>query len=201
MDILLVLSEEDDEEQQGEVHHLTYPLAFLDAWSFVDSVFRLWRLLSQMRGIARTTYTRGLFDHLSQYEDLRHGIQHLEGTIIRRDDPEPAHGALSWTYVVSERTHDLATFMLVAGNLGHVSTGSLVNPAGRDFWSRVDHIELEAYGVKAPISETHRRLREFAPIFERPLRDQFVNHETRGSDLLVRVDLSPARPTPNEPTE
>jgi hypothetical protein len=153
--------------------------------------FVLERLLRGMKGLKRTPPIKILLKHLSHYEKLRHSIQHLDGTIVRRlDEEEAVWGSLSWAYLVSRQSGELRLFTMVPGHLRSVGAPQ-VNPLGRDFMASLDHVELAAFGSVATLSATYWRLREFAPKFSQLLDEQFGSHRRLRSDLFLRIDAEP----------
>src|ERR1700722_14623995 len=87
------------EEKPGQVY---FTAAFQDAWSIVDSVHRLRRILGHMPGMTNSTPRYKLFARRTAVaEELRNRIQHLgERLKAVASDGEPVWGTLAWTTVV-----------------------------------------------------------------------------------------------------
>lgn len=183
-----VASENEPDEPQA----FLYAAILLDAWAFVDSAFRMGKLLAGMRGMKRTPGVELMLRHLDQYEALRHGVQHLEGTIVNRlDEPEPVWGSLSWFLVGPGDHPDVTMFIFAPGHLRDVETAPVLSPGGRGFRAPIDNVELSAFGATATISETFWRLKRFTSDFDALLQREFDGYDTPGSDLLMRIELTP----------
>jgi hypothetical protein len=146
-----------------------------------------------MRGVKRTPELKAFLKRLEPFEDLRHSVQHLNGTIETWGDKgEPTWGSIAWIHVDElEPVFRFRSFVVVAGSV-RKTTRPAVNPLGQQFEPTVDLIELTAFERTASLSAAFRSLGDFAVLFERALEAAFsaergISGETRAADLIVAV--------------
>jgi hypothetical protein len=187
----LAMSGKDSEEDSGNLDHLAVLSAVQDAWSIVDSLHRLRGLLQQMPGIKQNTPNMRVFrQQTDKVEDLRNGVQHLNQQIHNLVSAnQTAWGSLSWFASSGPNSRTGTVGLLVAGTVFTIEGHPMVNPAGKQVHSLVDHVTLTAYEHSLDLSDAMRRIERLIGSMEDQFRNQFANHPTAASELLLRVDL------------
>jgi hypothetical protein len=106
----------------------SFPCAFHDAWSIVDSTHRLRKLLQQMPRMKQSTPGFQLFIRkTAPAKDLRDRIQHLGESMNRiATDGSPVWGTLRWITILEIKPLRLN---LCAINAGRILSGTTMLPA------------------------------------------------------------------------
>ena len=189
--LLVYVSKEEVSKAEGEPGldmDLAYPRAFLDAFSIVDMTNRLWTLLNNGAGMKRTPEMRAFLQKIQRAEEIRNGVQHLPGELIRlaaRD--EAVWGWLHWIYAeVGEAKFHV--FWALPGSIGEEKvTPTTEGPRGL-FRTPVDQIELSAYGYRLSLTYLWDEVAKFVPMLEGALAEAFKDREHGLSDILLRVE-------------
>ncbi len=191
--------------------------AFLDAWSLVDSAYRLLVLHRNMRGIKNTPAVTVIRDGLAPAEDLRHSIQHLNKQISAYSEAGyPTWGSLSWVASPELSFSKFRVGVMVAGSLGGgeltlsgdretvrvpgMVDQPIVDPLGGRKLSfsqdlPVDLVELTAYQKTISLSETFEWMaRSGRGIEQALLQPPWAGASSSHADLLLRVTYSPQGP-------
>jgi hypothetical protein len=185
----------------SSLHEGTTPAAFGDAWMFVDSAHRLGDLLGRGMGQFKTPEQSRLareFQGVGKVAfDLRDAVQHvadeargLAGSGV------PVWGALSWAVLVQTEPPLIRTCSLWAGGGGPTVEHRLVNPLGLPFQARVDHINLEAFGMRASLSDVHAAMSSFARELENALNLRFgqAGREAPGGVIIMEIGSAASKP-------
>lgn len=88
--------------------------AVTEAWSIVDSLWRLYHLLNTTPGLKQNVPELVLFYRkIKLIEDLRHSIQHLENYLEQYSrDKIPAWGRLTWVCPISQTKYKACMILL-----------------------------------------------------------------------------------------
>lgn len=173
-----------------------YPLVFTHAWSMVDSANRLEVLLKHMPNIKRGPRFKANLRRIAAFKSLRNPIQHLNKEILNRSkdvDVEPIWGSLSWAKIIETDPFKVHVFTLIPGSLEKHSGRPLVNPAGKNFHGKVDHISLSAYGTTVSLSDTYHTIANISKMTEDSLQKAFEGNKQLEkhlpADLLVVAEM------------
>lgn len=172
----------------------TLPLALADAWAFVDSAHRLSDMINRGAGDLRTPDLGRLgrdFVAISRAVlDLRNSVQHVGHEEMERVQASgiPVWGTLSWAVVMSGTTVRMCS--LAPGGGGQKVEHRLVNPAGHTFLGRIDHIHLEAFAIRASLSDSHRALVTYARELEQGLATRFAGHPREFPGVLMVMEAA-----------
>lgn len=183
------------EDQGGEL----YPMAMTLAWSVVDSANRariLLRTLKSEGAIPRTAGFRAVMRSLETALPLRDSAQHIDERIKgARDDGNlpPVWGVLSW-FAITEAAGDGTVLagescVLIPGSVFTTKEVGVINPLGRSLRYPIDPIELEAFGDRVSLSTLEQTMETAVAALETALMEQFPDAPTRGSDLLLRLEM------------
>lgn len=186
------LATEDEEQQTG-----MYPAVMMLAWSVTDSANRLRVLLESVRRlgwIVGGPLFKARLRKLDEARALRDAVQHLDDHIKRalaEDLMSPAWGSLAWAALVAgddgSPSGEAFSCILVPGSVTATTLPAVI-PAGREFRSLVDLIELESFGARVSLSELEITVEKLVSELEENLREQFAGYdETTGSDLLLKL--------------
>ena len=163
---------------------------FLDAWSVVDAVHRIRELLLQMRGVKRSMPAWQLF--IRETEDvnsLRNTVQHLSNEIAEMTrNGWSTWGRLGWLQLMNSEMTRCRSFCLSPGKV-ITHTQPALNPCGKQFYGRVDHVHLYSKGDCLDLSLAVRRTSAMIELIERNLSTKFPNPEHSGSDTLVFLEV------------
>lgn len=169
------------------------PMAFLDAWSVIDSANRLRVLLNTFPRLKKKTPPLQLVMRaLQPAEALRNSVQHLPGDIEKHSGSDvPTWGVLHWTSALAASPTVFKMCFLVPGAARTMhELPSMLSPVGREFHAPTDHVVLSAYGSEVDLSATYRSVVSFVPSIEDSLRTAFqsLDEDRNGSDLLIVVE-------------
>ncbi len=135
---------------------------FLDAWSIVDSAYRLREILDQMPGLPKGKSPKyQLFRRKTkEVEEFRHTIQHLNHELrTMAENGCPVWGALDWITVTDQKGGVFRSSMIVSGRFLPFKL-PICNPLGKDIELPVDHITLHLKKLTLSLSDTIRSIRE-----------------------------------------
>ncbi len=176
-------------QTNGAERHL-FSLVFQDAWSLVDSIERLRKLIPRVP-IKKTDPAFELFlRKASEATELRHSMQHMDNDLR---DPErlksPMWGTLRW--VTAPRANQNAQgFLLVSGSIFDVSEHSFINPVGHVIRVPLDLVTLNLGTQEVNLSEQMRKIVDVVRVMEREFVERYGNETKRGADVFVGVDYS-----------
>jgi hypothetical protein len=164
--------------------------AFLDAWSIVDSVHRLTKLLRHVRGLKQKSPVLELFyRNAAQVEQLRHIVQHMDGQ-ENLEPGTPIWGVLGWAAMDSSDLRAIRSCMLIAGAIVQAEEHPFVNPGGQTIMPPVDLITLSIDRTKACLSDQLRRIEPVAREVEAVVAAYAAGDNTLGADAVVVMELS-----------
>ncbi len=102
---------------------------------------------------------------------------------------QTAWGSLSWFALSGPNSETGTVGLLVAGTVFTTEGHPIVNPAGKKVHSLVDHVTLTAYEHSLDLSDSMRRIERLIRSMEDQFRDQFADHPTAASELLLCLDM------------
>lgn len=169
-----------------------FATALLDAWSVVDSSLRLHNLLTQLPGFRKSQpETQLIIGKLAATEQLRHGVQHLDGEL--RDSinaNRPAWGWLTWLAVPDPAARPSIFYrcLLLPGSITSEMTSPPIRAAA-DISPPVGTIRLHAYGHEVSLSDVYDGLGSYVPGFATGLEEAVGESPTGPADLLLRITM------------
>lgn len=192
-----------------DIERIKMVTAFSDAWSIVDSVYRLRSLLCQTPKLKQHSPYLKIFQQKTQdFEAPRHIIQHLNGIhkVVNNSDLHIL-GTLSWFTVLDNQTQEGRTCVIGAGTLPQSKFNyHLVNPCGKLVQLPTDLITLKVIGKKddkknspvgihsVSLSDVMQEVEKLTRGLESDLVNKFkVGHcvTMEGSDLFACADFTP----------
>lgn len=175
------------DKNETESEHLSFASAVLDAWSIIDSIYRLRSLLNQAPGVKQKAPVLRIFlEKTADIEHLRNSIQHLNTQIeTLLNQNLPVWGVLSWVTMRDPEKQTAFTCALIAGTASPSQGHTMVNPAGKAFVPPIDLITLTASGYSVSLSQVMRQEERLTRSIEEKLRDQFAALPQAGGDLFV----------------
>ena len=174
--------------------------AFLDAWSIIDSIYRLRSLILQAPGIKQNVPPIQIFKRKTKdVEELRHIIQHLNRELHKRGkEAWPVWGTLNWFTVLDTEKFTGCACILVAGSLKHkeVANEKVENliPAGKSSNHPVVNINLKTSGYVISLTELIECVQNVISPLEKELTEQFEELPHAASDLLIRMVVTHNKP-------
>ncbi len=174
-------------------------LPFLDAWSIVDSVNRLRRLLDRLPTIKhkqipeREVFLRGT----ETVDEFRNRIQHLDTEMTSiTESKEPVWGTISWfTSLDSEIGGQVQLgriSLMVSGSIfREPQEFKFINPCGQTIIYPVGLITLSSCGLSLCLTEIHQAVLKVIRALEREFEKRFTDLPKAASDLYASVDLTP----------
>lgn len=173
-------------------------VAFLDAWSIIDSVHRLRCLLQQLPGIKRSDLPeRTVFlKRTDEVEDFRNNIQHLNNEMIRlAEKDDPAWGILSWFAITAlyDQEEKRLPIQVKAGRYCLMISGSVVIgkpykmafPAEKSFADIVSLLTLQSGDMSLSFTKCFAAVDDFAHALEREMIKRFKSLPEARSDLYI----------------
>lgn len=161
---------------------LDIPGTMIDAWGFVDAVNRF-------RDVGSVLYANGhqLSTDYDRYRKIRNHIQHLRSRLQAPEhDERPPYGSLAWVFRRSAAL--VEGYVLVPGTVHRAKDIPVMR--NRLSGTRLDFIELTAFGTTVSLSDTYSSLLAVVSDLEEELREQIADDEdTLGADLLIRLHL------------
>jgi hypothetical protein len=114
-----------------------FTASLLDAWSIVDSSFRLRHLARSIPGVKQQAPTMRLFqDRTKAVEDLRHFIQHANNEVaFLTERQQPFWGSISWLRMYSEAKGRVC--VLKPGAFRETEDIPMLNPIGKSECGRL----------------------------------------------------------------
>ena len=183
-----------DARYQQEGGSFTHP--FLDAWAVVDGIDRLRSLLKLMPGLKFAPVQPGettFFERTQPIRDLRNVADHLAQRadyVIARNGT--ALGILSWITPLGDDNKRARSSVILPGTLPEFSQ-PFVQPVGQKIERPSDQIVLAAGEYSASLSDVIRDSARMVNRLEETLANYLAesghNTESRGSDVLISVDL------------
>lgn len=161
-----------------------------DAWAMADHVWRLAKLLERARGLKQTPELKSELRALRQVEGLRHHYEHMEREILAAaDHQKPLWGTLSWVWW--ERGADtFKSFTMLPGSPRDGLTGSILNPAGKQFTHPLDLVTLDAAGVSIDLSGLWRRVQHIAHLLDIAFRQAVpADAAGGGADIVFTAEM------------
>lgn len=163
--------------------------SFLDAWAIIDAINRIRDLQHQMPGLKKRQGFKNFMKRTALVADLRNVVQHLNNEIPNLAEAGlPVWGALSWFALTDSIQKKGCSCILLAGRL---CSGEfpMVNPAGKTFYSIVDHITLNCKNIEVSISDSVRLVEEMIHSMEESLGQSLTGHPGAGADVLVVTEV------------
>ena len=142
----------------------TLPSALVDAWTLVDALHRLARLVNHSVPAFVTSNEfkaekRAFLALKAPVEELRHAVQHLDERVQKLAAGVPAWGALSWKQSLGpEMFRTCALFP--GGSDAHETNVSISHDPALGEVGQVTDIRLEAHGRQVSLSMHYESLRE-----------------------------------------
>lgn len=162
--------------------------SMLDAWSVIDSTYRLRGLLEQIPRIKHNSPPLIIFDQKTEnIETLRHLIQHLNteiSKIVTRNST--VLGVLSWIAWLKPEEKWCYTCSIAAGSLFE-RKDPFINPAGRSIQPPIDLITLDA-GYAVNLTELMIEISKVSHWLEEELRKLFGNLPQAGADPFYSAE-------------
>ena len=167
--------------------------AMVDAWSIVDSVYRLRQLVQRMPRYRDRMPSKQVFlRSTSDAEDLRHAIQHLDTdieTLLKAG--QPPMGALTWIVPIDKSEGTMRIESFIPGQLEEASPGSLVS-VPPDVPEHIDQVELWASEYRVNLSELYRAVAKLVSSLETSLRPQCPELPRGPADTWVSMTIQVA---------
>ncbi len=164
--------------------------AFADAWSTVDTLWRLNRLLRQTPGLKHTPGLEVRLRALKTVEEFRHDFQHLDERFhVAVNTGTPLWGTLSWFWTPDDPTRGGVALTLVTGSLRD-GEQHLLNPLGRAYETPVGLVTLTAFGRELDLSSLAARLPEITRALDLAARKALGTRPPGGADLLIGVEFA-----------
>jgi hypothetical protein len=183
-------------------NHSDVTSAVLDAWSIVDSLYRLRGLLDQAPGFKKKSPAlRVVKQNTEATEQLRHAVQHLNQHINRLVSLDlPVWGELSW-FVISPDCRSGFSCWLRTGTIFKSMGQPIVNPVGKTIDPPVDLVTLAAHEHSICLSNAMRVVERLTKSIEDQLKEQFSDRPQAGADLLLCAELQIHDSDPSEPAQ
>lgn len=167
--------------------HLIQASLFLDAWSFIDCTHRLRELFEQAPGISQKGPALQVFLRATEdIEQLRHVAQHLRREVSAlAQNVDFIHGTISWVALTNAESREFKLCGVGSGKVRVNSSIPMVNPIGKQFVGRIDHITLECKKIAVSLSDAYRSIKKVADILEAQILSQLKPLSSAGSDLYI----------------
>ena len=183
-------------DQIGVQDPNSYTAALSDAWTMIDSTYRLRELIWDMPGLAkkqRSVELRKFRGSTTSIEDLRHKVQHLKGEIrALAGTDQPVWGILSWVSLFEEQPDIVRHCRLAAGTLSPYF-GPPTKLEKMLLTPPVDRLELTAHQISVSLTDTYKAVERVARALEEALQEAFktLPKETQpaGGDILACLEL------------
>lgn len=177
-------------QRNGENFTVFATQAFADAWSTVDTLWRLHLLLGHAPGLKHTSGLKVQLRALKSVEDFRHHFQHLDERLLASVKMgTPLWGTLMWFWTPDEPNRGGVTLALVAGSLRD-DEQRLLNPLGRACETPVGLVTLTAFGGELDLSDLSTRLPRIARALDSATRKALDTRPLGGADLLIGVEFA-----------
>lgn len=160
----------------------------LDCWVIVDLAKRISTMLNNTPGLKHNEGLQRFLEITDPVPDFRHYIQHLETEASDiASTGQPIWGSVSWAKLQSEK--NVSVFMYAPGRLAKCTGIPIVNPVGRTFHGKIDHVELAVKGQVISLSELVRHIEQFGKAF----CDAVTSAEKSGqrdANSLIRFEVN-----------
>lgn len=174
-----------------------------DAWAVVDAIQRIRKLFMNMRGLKQNAPgLQQFYRGTAEIEALRHGTQHLDERICELEEQKlPVWGSLTWGYRPDLSKPIIRSLLLVPGPIKDGKHHTL-NPAGKPFRGHLDCVTLDAFDVRADLSNAMRHVTATVGQLQEQLQAHADPQSHYGCDLVASVTLAMLReaPAPDEGT-
>jgi hypothetical protein len=172
------------------VRHERLVPAVQDAWTIIDAVHRIRKLLQRMPHVKKSSPPLQVFLRVSSDVDpLRHIVQHLDTELPRMVIlGAPVWGTLSWLVLLDRAVWRVRSCTIATGT-AFDAVYEMRNPAGKTFRQKVDHITLSSSGKAVDISDVYYALAKFVRSMEATLAATLTGVTTFGSDLLTVLEM------------
>lgn len=143
-----------------------FPGAFVDAWTFVDTVNRLRDLVRQFPRMRNSTGLRLFFDRTSSIEVMRDVLQHLNNEIAGlAERNESVWGQLGWVATIDPVIASSKLCFLVGGQVTP-GTHPFINPLGKPLRYPIDHVQLTLGSQCVEFTRVYESLQKFVEAVE-----------------------------------
>ncbi len=165
--------------------------AMHDAWSIVDSSFRLRCLIETSPNLKKKGPGIQLFLRQTQgIAQLRNVVQHLNTEIRKLIELNvPAWGVLNWVELTDQEKMEIMSYTFIPGTLFSASS-PVVNPAGKVFDSIIDHITLNVGEHSICLSDVFRSIKKLAVKFSEALENHIDPANVAGADVLLGLVMT-----------
>lgn len=179
-------------KSNSKVNHLIFVSAIHDAWSLIDSVYRLRGLIKLCPGIKQKAPGIILFDkNTRDTEPLRHSFQHLNTQINELIKLNlPVWGVITWIAVLDPLINSAYSCAIIAGTIFNNQCSQIINPAGKSLGIPIDLITLTAGGHSLCLSKIFDEVNKLTKNLENELTKYFKDLPCAGADLLLFVEFS-----------
>lgn len=176
----------------SKIDHLIFVSAIHDAWSLIDSVYRLRGLLQRCPGIKKKSPEMILFDkNTRDVEPFRHFFQHLNTQINELIKLNlPVWGVITWIAVLDPLSNSAYSCAIIAGTIFNNQCSQIINPAGKSFGIPIDLITLTAGGHSLCLSKIFDEINKLTKSLENELTKHFKELSCAGADLLLFVEFT-----------
>jgi len=149
-------------------------MIMIDAWSFVDTFYRLCKILKNLRGIKKNIpWYQYFIRSISEFEDLRHFIQHYDNKLmIINNDRLPIIGYLAW---IRTTNIDKKEAVIRAILPGYAKEGQQMklNFIHKPIHDCIDHINLYLGDFQIDICDKIRDILKFIPELDNYLKSKY----------------------------
>ncbi|MFC1902479.1 hypothetical protein ACFLX4_00205 [Chloroflexota bacterium] len=187
---LLELTSKHDQDKGAKIENIGQIIlaAMLNAWSVIDSTYRLRGLLEQIPRIKHNSPPLILFRQKTQnVETPRHIIQHLNteiNNIVIKN--LTVLGVLSWVAWLKQEEKWCYTCSIAAGSLFE-RTDPFINPAGKSIRPPIDLITLDA-GYPLNLSSMMVEISKVTHWLEEELKKHFGTLPQAGADVFYSAE-------------
>ncbi len=170
--------------------------ALIDAWSIIDNVNRLRKLLENMHGIVKRAPGRIIFmNNTAKVKNLRDIIQHLNTkkeleTLIQTKSA--ALGSLTWTVAADTGPGKIYSCYLRPGVLP-AETAPFPIHAG-NIQGPIDKVTLSIGKEEVCLSDTITSVAKLASSIEKSLKGPFKDLPPASNDVFVYLEIALGEP-------
>ncbi len=161
---------------------------FLDAWSVIDSVRRLRKLLESAL-LRNRAEVRSFLAAPKSIKGLRDAVQHINEQIESLANSNlPTWGALAWMVGNLPTDKRAWCFVMVPGAVREGQEHLFLKPAG-DIRLPVDRLTLTAHEIEVSLSLLMDSVESLTRFLEEDIRKQSPHFSATGSDLLLSLEI------------
>ena len=171
-------------------HVYSYILpAISDAWSIVDSVYRLRGLLEQTPRMKQNTPNMVAFKKATDdLEELRNCIQHLNHQIRNLVDRKlPVLGILKWVTILDSGSNVCYSCSIIAGTIVN-RVIPFTNPLGHEYRPPIDSITLVST-KSIDLTSIMERMKIVVSSIAKQINEQTTGMPQAGSDLFILLKI------------